>query len=272
LSVIDELLRGSIDMHIHSGPDPRVERRLDALDVARHAQAAGMRAIVLKSHEYPTAPLAYAVSQIVSDITVFGSIALDLDVGGLNPYALTTSARLGAKVAWMPTLTAANDMRRRGITEGGITILDEGGKLLPAVGEILDIIREHRMVLATGHLAVAETAALVAEARRKKLPKIVITHPVPEQHQLVGEGTFFEFCFNHTMPLLGREDPMDIMKSIKALGVENCTMSTDFGQAVSPAPAEGMRMLISNMLRCGLTEKEMEVLVKVNPARLLDLD
>ena len=31
MSLADYLLNGSIDMHIHAGPDPRVERRVDAL-------------------------------------------------------------------------------------------------------------------------------------------------------------------------------------------------------------------------------------------------
>ena len=97
MSLIDNLLQGSIDMHIHHGPDARVERRVDALQAALQAQEAGMRAIVLKSHEYPTTPLAYIVSQIVRNIAVLGSIALDLEVGGLNTHALEVSAKLGAK-------------------------------------------------------------------------------------------------------------------------------------------------------------------------------
>ena len=48
-------------------------------------------------------------------------------------------------------------------------------------------------------------------------------------------------------------------------------MSTDLGQAHNPAPAEGMRMMIATMLKCGITEKEIELMVKVNPARLLGL-
>jgi predicted metal-dependent phosphotriesterase family hydrolase len=33
-----------------------------------------------------------------------------------------------------------------------------------------------------------------------------------------------------------------------------------------------MRMMIGHMLKCGLTEKEIELMVKTNPARLLGLD
>jgi hypothetical protein len=180
MSVIDELLAGSIDMHIHTGPDPRVERKLNALQAASQAQAVGMRAIVIKSHEYPTAPVAYTVNQIVKDMTVFGSIALNLEVGGLNTYAVEASAKLGAKVVWMPTNHSANDMKRKNIAGKGITILDSEGKLLPSVKDILAIIKRYEMVLATGHLSKSEVFALVDEAERMDINKIVITHPLTE--------------------------------------------------------------------------------------------
>lgn len=269
-------------MHVHHGPDARVERRADALQVARQAQEVGMRAIVLKSHEYPTAPLAYIVNQVIPNIAVFGSISLDLDVGGLNTYALETSAKLGAKVVWMPTLTSDNDMRKRNLAEKGITILDGEGKLFPVVVEILDIVKSYQMVLATGHLSVSEAFALVDEARSKGVSKMVITHPLSErlgaylsleeQSQMAEKGAFVEHCFNLTMPLAGRLNPMRIVEAVRAVGAEHCIMSTDFGQAHNPTPAEGMRMMIATMLRCGLTEKEMELVVKVNPAKLLSLD
>ncbi|MFC2005401.1 DUF6282 family protein [Chloroflexota bacterium] len=282
MSVIDELLQGSIDMHIHHGPDYRIERRVDALQAARQAQEAGMRAIVLKSHAYPTTPVAYTVNQVIQNIAVLGSIALDFEVGGLNTHALEASAKLGAKVVWMPTFSSANDMRKRNLDEEGITIFDSEGKLLPVVAEILDIVKSYQMVLATGHLSVSEAFALVDEASRRGLPKIVITHPLldwlgahlslEEQCQMADKGAFIEHCFAITLPATMRLDPNKIVEAVRAVGAERCIMSTDLGQAYNPAPAEGMRMMIGTMLKCGLTEKEMELMVKVNPAQLLDLD
>jgi len=49
-------------------------------------------------------------------------------------------------------------------------------------------------------------------------------------------------------------------------------MSTDFGQIYHPPAPEGMRMFIGTMLRYGLTQAEVELMVKANPARLLGLD
>ena len=44
-----ELLEGSIDLHIHAGPD-LFPRDLDESEVAQQAEEIGMRAILLKSH------------------------------------------------------------------------------------------------------------------------------------------------------------------------------------------------------------------------------
>jgi hypothetical protein len=280
LSTTEELLQGSIDMHVHHGPDSR-ERRVDALQAARQAQEVGMRAIVLKSHVYPTAPLAYIISQMIPNVTIFGSISLDVEVGGLNIHALKASANLGAKVVWMPTLSSANDMKKKNLVEEGITILNKEGELMPVVEHILEIVKEYHMVLCTGHLFASEAFALVDKARKKGISKVVITHPLmenfgahlslEEQLRMVDMGAFIEHCFGMTMPLT-RVDPMTIVEAIKAVGAEHCIMSTDLGQAHNPAPAEGMRMMVATMLRCGLTEKELALMIKTNPSLLLDLD
>ncbi|MFC1977844.1 DUF6282 family protein [Chloroflexota bacterium] len=280
MSVVEKLLQGSIDIHIHHAPDPRVKRKSDALQVALEAKEAGMRAIVLKSHEYPTVPLAYTVSQMVPDIIIVGSICLNSECGGLNARALEASAKMGAKVAWMPTFSAANHLKASGRAEEGITILDKEGKLLPVVNDILDIVKSYRMVLATGHISISEGFALVEEATQRGLPKIVLTHPLwrgaktfslEEQRLMVEKGVIIEHCFSHTLPHMGELDPVKIIEAARTVGVEQCILSTDLGQAFNPTPAEGMRMTIATLLELGLTEKEMELMVKLNPAKLLDL-
>lgn len=281
MNTIERLMHGSIDMHIHHSPDARVGRRLDALQVAIQAEEAGMRAIVLKSHDYPTAPLAYIINKSVHNLTVFGSLSLDFPVGGLNPSSVEISALLGAKVLWMPTFSSANDRKKRGLGGEGINILDEKGNIVPAAQQCLDIVKSHVMVLATGHVSTAEAFALVDEARKKGITKIVITHPlstgfgatlsIEEQQQMAKKGAFIEHCFGSTMPMGERLHPMKIAEAVKAVGAEHCILSTDLGQEWNPAPAEGMRMMIGTMLKCALSIEEIELMVKVNPARLLGL-
>lgn len=65
---------------------------------------------------------------------------------------------------------------------------------------------------------------------------------------------------------------MSIVEAVRAVGAKRCIISTDLGQAYNPPPAERMRMAIATLLRCDLTEKEIEMMVKKNPAILFGLE
>ena len=104
--IMMKMIEGSVDFHIHVSPDPFVERIADAHEVALQARQIGMKAVVLKSHAYPTAPLAQMAGKAVEGIEVAGSLALNDGVGGINPRAVEVSARMGARVVWMPTLSS----------------------------------------------------------------------------------------------------------------------------------------------------------------------
>lgn len=284
---VDKLLDGSIDMHLHPGPDV-FPCRVDALEAARQAHQAGMRAIVLKNHSFPTTPLAIIVNQLVPEVEVYGSICLDYEIGGLNAEALEKHVRLGARVVWMPTFSSTNSrakMRALGLAlEGdGFSILDDKGKLVPEIEKILSIVKEQNMVLASGHISPAETFALVDEARKEGIEKLVITHPsdvefvdqafsLEEQQKLARMGAFIEQTFVALLPSEFCHDPVERVKAIKAIGAEHCIMSTDLGQYWNLPPTEGMRLFISTLLFKGVTPEEIELMAKVNPARLLGLD
>jgi hypothetical protein len=284
---IEKLMMGSIDMHMHPGPAAG-PCRVDAIEAARQAQQAGMKAIVLKSHNYTAAAIAMMVNQLVPDIHVFGSVCLDYEVGGLNVHALENGAMMGAKVVWMPTFSSTNSinmMRAQGLPlKGeGISIINEEGKLVPQMEPILSVIKRRDMVLATGHISPREIFALVEEAQRMGIKKIVLTHPtdkefleklltIEELQQLAKIGAFAEFTLVGMLPNEFCHDPAQIVKTIKAIGPEHCIISTDLGQPLNPPPVEGMRILIATLFHHGLKPEEIEPMAKVNPAALLDLD
>ena len=281
MNSIDRLLHGSIDMHAHYGPHPTEELRCHALQGAQMACEVGMRAIVLKSHEYCTASLAYIVGQAVPDIAVFGAICLNSEAGGLNPVIVETSAKLGTKIVWMPTISSNYQIKEKTYKKDGIGILNAKGKLLPVVEEILDIAKRYEMVVATGHLSVEAAFTLVDKARKKGIWRLVATHPLgmdpgeyfslEEQCKIADKGAFIEHCFFMEMPEF-RRDPELMIEAIRKVGAARCILTTDLGQAYNPAPVEGMRMMIGYMLKYGLNEEEIELMIKTNPARLLGLD
>ncbi len=280
MSNVDRIMEGALDIHVHCAPDPRVERRGSAIEVAQQAKDMGMRGLVLKSHDYPTQPMAYTASQAVPDITLIGGVALDVEVGGLNPKAVESTAMMGGRVVWMPTFSARADRQHKGL-DGGICLLDDRGRLVPEVNAILELIKSHDMVLATGHISTEESMALVSEARNLGIRRVVVTHAttmsfwtgmtLEDMKTLASMGAYIEHCIHVMMPLTQRMAPADLAETISAIGLENCIVSTDFGQDFHPMPPEGVRMGIATLLQAGLEEVEVGMLVKDNPSRLLGL-
>ncbi|MFC1816969.1 DUF6282 family protein [Thermodesulfobacteriota bacterium] len=273
---IERLLEGSIDSHIHMGPDAYRLRIADAHELAIQAKNLGMKGVVLKSHDYPTAPLAQMANKIVQGVEIIGSLCLNDGVGGINPNAVEVSARIGAKVLWMPTFSTFTKKDGQGIVQR-IFILGNDGKVLPEIKEVLALVKEFDLVLCTGHISKEEIVALFAEAQKMAITKFVLTHPlqgdgtvldIQLQKELAEKGAFFEHCFISTMHKM----PMQkIVETIRYVGVERCIFSTDLGQLNNPPPWVGIRMMLESLLQCGLSEKEISILVKKNPCFLLNL-
>ena len=281
-------MNGAIDMHIHIGPESRLKRRQDGLHLAYTARDMGMRAIVLKNREYGTVPVAQQVQELVPEVQTFGSITLDNEAGGLNPGAVLAWVKMGAKVVWMPTATAANSkgkvLRSRGLDLPGEaqTVLKADGTLLPEVKEIIQIVKEYDVVLGSGHLAPNEVFTLVEECMAAGLKKVVITHVLQDQLmdmiltndeivRLARMGAIIEYSYWTCHNNISNVDPALIVESIKLAGAENSILTTDFGQIENPPAPEGLRAFIGVLLEGGIDEKEIETMVKTNPARLLNL-
>jgi len=280
LSNADRLLEGAMDIHVHCAPDPKVERRGSAIDMAQQALEMGMLGMVFKSHEFPTHPMAYTASQAVPGITLIGGVTLDLEVGGLNPMAVESTAKVGGRVVWMPTYSARADRQHKGLN-GGIYLLDDQGKLLPEVYSILELVKSYDMVVATGHISTQESMVLVAEARNLGIERVVVTHAttmsfwtgmtLEDMQTLASMGAYIEHCVHVLMPLTYHLPPKELVNTITSIGPDKCIVSTDFGQDFHPMPAEGLRMGIATLLKAGLEEVEVGMLVKDNPCRLLGL-
>src|ERR1700674_3845044 len=102
-----DLLQGAVDIHIHHGPDlyPRIQ---DPIELAQDAKAAGMRAVCLKTHNFPTAPMALLARKIVPVIDIFGSLACNLEVGGIHPSALGAVVKYEAPQIGLRTIDSTN--------------------------------------------------------------------------------------------------------------------------------------------------------------------
>jgi Family of unknown function (DUF6282) len=279
-------LTGAADLHCHFGPDPHRERSVDAFEAAREAADAGHRAIVLKSHDSPTASLAWAVQRTVdAPISVFGGICCDREVGGVNPAAVAVALELGARIVWLPTLSSRQDVENGvaaalGIPGPGIVVADRDDALLPETHEVLKLVHDHDAVLATGHVSAAEHFAVVKEFARTG--KVVVTHATEDLAgpkltaaqcaELADLGAWIELCAMTCIGALASKSVAQMIDTIRAVGAERVTLGTDFGQKVNPHPAAGLQTYADALFAHGMTEAEIRTMACTNPCTLLGIE
>jgi len=290
-------LRGAIDMHVHTAGDV-FPRLLDDIEAATMARDKGLTAVVLKGHVTGTADRAVVVRAHVPGIEVFGSLVLNGPVGGLNPEAVDTALRMGAKVIWGPTMWARNHARyaranhSRGYTElgmtfpeDGITLVDDRGGVKPEAEEILRLIGKAGAVFCTGHMSVEEALVVVPRAKALGVEKVVVSHPeyepmgysIANQVRLADMGALMEHTMSCHLPFwfpAQRERYQtiwDVYDAIKAVGAERCVLSSDLGQIHSPPPTEGFREFIQMFVSLGAGAREIDLMTRTNPAKLLGM-
>ena len=274
------LLEGAIDVHVHSYPDDR-PRSIDAIDVAKLAQARKLRAIVLKNHYDSTAGLAFLVRKVVPDIEVFGGIALNLSVGGINPAAVEHMAAVSGgwgRIVWMPTFDAENQVRTSKENRPFVSVT-RNGELLPAVREVIAVIAKHDLVLATGHSTPQEGLLILREARQRGVQRMIVTHamntPVSmslaDMQEAAHLGAFIEFV-GGSLTAADAETRMNrYAEAIRQIGPEFCILSSDLGQQGNALPPDGFGDFLVSLRRRGFTSQEVDRMAKQNPARLLGL-
>jgi len=290
---IKDCLNGAIDLHVHTLPDvmPRI---IDDIKMAKIVKDMGMGGFVIKSHYLPTAERAEIVTSIIDNVKVIGGIVLNSSVGGINPTAVEISARSNARIVWMPTADSENEfsrwrspeenapywaqirqeLRAKGLSTNPISIWQREGKLKEEVYKVLDIIAEYDLVLATGHLSPEEGIKLIEEARKRKVRKILVTHPdfpstkysLQQQRNLASMGIYLERCFSTAYT--GKVSWEEMMKAIKETGEMNI-ISTDLGQINSPLPTEGFRMFIEKLIKHNFPLKLIQRMAIDNPSKLV---
>jgi hypothetical protein len=272
-----QTLQGAIDMHAHAAPDG-TPRKIDVLDLARAAKAAGMRAIVIKNHYEPTASLAYVVRKAVPGIEVFGGISLDLTVGGVNPAAVEWMTKVEGgygKVVWLPTFDSESQVKLTG-DQRPFAPVTRDGKILPEVLAVIAIVAKHDLVLETGHSAPQESLLIIAEAKRQGVKHVLVTHAMAspggsmtldQMREAAKLGALLELVH---APLTDEQLRKEA-DAIRTIGAASFVLSSDLGQPPNPLHTDGLLALYKGLMAHGVSAGDIDVMSRKNPARLLGL-
>ena len=220
----DGLLRGAIEPHVHPGPALKSNPgRVDPIQAAEQAKAAGMRAIVLYDQTFGNSTgTAWVVSRAVKGIDVFGGLMLTSCQGGLNPRAVKTALYYGNGAKYISF--GAHCTYYSASTEGRLV----NGKLVPLkdlypefvkeelsrairiplddpiqpeLEEILQLVADHPHVyLNTGHVSGPEVMRVLELAERFGIRKVYVAHmarkhlTLEQEREAARRGAFLEGC------------------------------------------------------------------------------
>lgn len=264
-------------MHVHAGPDSR-PRAMNDWEAVQMAAEAGLRGVLLKNHFTMTADRAALAAQLVPDLHVFGGIALNRAVGGINPEAVRQMASFSGgrgKVVWLPTFDSEFYVKRAG-TSGPFVSVMEDGRPVTALLEVFSVIAENGLLLAMGHSSPDEVLALIPIAQDQGVENILVTHVFGQEatraqiRQMAAAGAIMELDWlaAYTNPTLLN----DYIEVIQSVGAESFIISSDFGQAENPDHATGMRDFIAALRSGEISQSQIDLMSKDNPAKLLGLD
>ena len=281
-------LQGVIDMHVHSNPDSR-HRAYDDFELMEAGLRVGARAIVIKTHQGTTVDRAFLcnrhneiIHQGDNDFTMFGSVTMNRQMGGINPWAVESGLKLGAKVIWLPTQSARNNMLRQNQDPSDCVEVVQGGKVVPELLTIFRLVKDYDVVLGTGHVSPEECFRVVEAARDAGVKKLVVTHPewwmvgmsLEDQVRIVKDyDVILEHCF--AQPMGGGKYKSNLpmnLEAVKACGYKNVMVSTDGGQVENPDWEIALEQYMQYLSDHGVGEDELRYMTHDIQAGLLGID
>ena len=304
LGLTDPSLVGAIDVHLHVDPDAPgtggTIRALDVFDAARIAISRGMRGFVFKTHQDAgSAGEAYMVRKHVApSFEIYGRMASNYATGGINVAALEHYTQI--KGGWgrifeMPTRDSITATTRPGSMDPANLVktrpwmlmmpsetppyiaVSRNGELLPEVKHLIGVMAKirtvdsnGRMVLATGHATPEEHLLLAREGRQQGL-NVLLTHPgdIPQLPEAARLGAFVELNASGIYKTeAGRAAAAALVRKI---GAEHIIVGTDCGQTSNVYPTDCLALAARGMRAHGVTQRELDLMYKVNPAKLLGL-
>lgn len=281
------ILEGMYDLHIHPAPSIQ-RRRFTAVEAVRYASAEKMAGVVFLDHTYNTTTMAETINELGLQSKAFGTIMLNESVGGISPSVVEIALGLGTRHIQLPTYSAKAHQEAYGDDQKNfpykkrikpIYILDERDRLIPEVEEIIELMKGSNAFLASGHVSPKEVDVLGRRCKEVGVRFMACSvstdmpgYPIDAQKKWAEAGAFMEHCYLAVSDVPHVKTPIaTIMEQIRTVGAAQCVLCTDAGNVKIPDNVTALREFIRLLLEAGLTDKEIDVMTRRNPAHLLSV-
>ncbi len=299
-------VKDAIDIHCHAH-----EGQQNPFYLAKRASQAAMKGLLFKSlpgedpakmvREIQDETNRWAETEKVAPVKCWAGYVCGRQMTAVSPLVVREMIDSGVAAIWLPVFTHAITFHKAGAyrrfidgnnAEGwagpmpwekalalGHYNLDDKGELKSEVREIIRICADKEVALFFGHSTPKESYKLAEEVDRVGLKQSVIDHPfspfinlsADDMKEIRKAGVLFNFTYDELSPLLG-VDPQIMYNTIRAVGPEHFTLSSDAGEPLFPDSVEAMRLIRGYMEAFGLTQDELYTLCTTNPAKVVGMD
>ncbi|HEY1232730.1 MAG TPA: DUF6282 family protein [Candidatus Binatia bacterium] len=299
-------VKDAIDIHCHAH-----EGQQDPYDLARRASLAEMKGLLFKSIPGDDPVKAtqtvqddlnrWAEKEGVAPITCWAGFVCGRQTAPVSAKLVAEMIDHGVVAIWLPVFNHAitlstvgtyqRTIERKDVNgwhgplswdkamELGHYNLDDAGELKTEVKEIVRICADQDAALFFGHATHKEIYKLAEEVEKVGLKRAVIDHPFSPflnvsaamMKELAPVGILFNFTWDELSPLLG-VDPQIMYNTIREVGVEHFTLSSDAGEPLFPDSVEAMRLVRGYMEAFGLNQDELYTVCTKNPAKVVGLE
>lgn len=288
-----KVLDGTVDLHCHSGPSP-FPRRIDHVEASHDGARINMRAILVKSHHHNTVMdlLAMSTPLKTAPTPMYGGVALNSEVGGVNPSAVAVAVSMGGRCVWGPTVSAAQHIKAHSHDDGFPSatgnlyereepIFDAAGEISEQTELVTKLVGEAGILLTGGHLDGAAMTAFFETAAKNGVQRLLLHHPdfivnasESDLEKMLALGAFVE----HELAMYHPEVPapgfpiQQLVDWINKIGPERTVIDSDLGQAGNPLPVDGYLYIVQQLLDHGISETAVRQMICRNTAYLLGLE
>jgi hypothetical protein len=297
-------VKDAIDIHCHAH-----EGQQNPYDLARRASLAEMKGILFKSiaGEDPATAVRsvqddvnrWADKEGLEPVRCWAGYVCGRQMEPVSAKIVSDMIGRGVIAIWLPVFTHANTVATVGtyrrLVDGGTGWvgpqpwekalklghynLDDNGELKTEVRDIVRICADKGAALFFGHATHNEIYKLADEVVKVGLKRAVIDHPFSpflnvspgQMKDLSPAGIFFNFTWDELSPLLG-VDPQIMYNTMRSVGPEHFTLSSDAGEPLFPDSVEAMRLVRGYMEAFGLTQDELYTVCTRNPAKVVGLE
>jgi len=98
-----------------------------------------------------------------------------------------------------------------------------------------------------------------------------MSHAQIKEIVTLGPEIYAEFTSQFGRPNAAAEMVKDYVGAIRAAGVEHAFVSSDTGQLGSPFQPDALAAAAQALRKQGFTERELDLLFKINPAKILGI-